>query len=99
MSTERDEIELLTVRPEDTHNFRIGTLVVQESTDGGLTWRTLTGWRLRAYHVRQWLHRMTRWWRPRIVVAAIDKSEGSITMVMERWAWRRWRWERQWERQ
>jgi hypothetical protein len=44
--------------------------------------------------IRDLAHRMTRWWRPRIVTSAVDAERGVITLSHERWSWRRWRWER-----
>lgn len=41
----------------------------------------------------RWLS-ATRWFRPRTVTSAVDVEAGSITLVTERWSWRRWRWER-----
>lgn len=60
---------------------------------------TRRGWRRRAkwwafeYAVRDCLVRMTRWWRPRVVCTAIDRDRGMVTMSLQRWSWRRWRWE------
>ncbi|MGE5801577.1 MAG: hypothetical protein ACM358_04930 [Gemmatimonadota bacterium] len=78
----------------EARNFIVGETVVLRSTDGGRTWRKLTGWRLVAYHVRRRAHDWTRWWRPRDVVSAVDAEAGVITIRTERWSWRRWRWER-----
>ena len=36
---------------------------------------------------------VTRWWRPRTIVSAIDRNAGRITLTQQRWSWRRWRWE------
>jgi hypothetical protein len=49
----------------------------------GLWWRT-----------KQRLVNLTRWWRPRLVCAEVDRAAGCIGMAEERWSWRRWRWER-----
>lgn len=35
------------------------------------------------------------WFWPRSFVSAIDHEAGSITLSVERWSWRRWRWEAQ----
>lgn len=34
------------------------------------------------------------WFFPRLFVSAIDREQGSITLSVERWSWRRWKWER-----
>lgn len=70
--------EIISVKPEDARNFRIGMTLV---------WPR----RRRLYW---WLMRVTRWWRPRIAVTAINVETGTITNGIERWSWRRWRWER-----
>lgn len=54
--------------------------------------RVLRGWILRWYLLRSRARHMTRWWRPRTVVTAVDVVAGSITVGDERWSWRRWRW-------
>lgn len=43
---------------------------------------------------RAW-YSATRWWRPRAVVVHIDRDRGIVTATIERWSWRRWRWERE----
>lgn len=74
-----DSVELITVRPEDARNFRIGMAIV---------------WGVPRSRLRRWLSRNTRWWRPRFAVTAVDTDAGCIAYVLERWSWRRWRWER-----
>jgi hypothetical protein len=54
--------------------------------------RLLYGWRLRWWAVRRFARQITRWCRPRIVQLTNDASW--ITTDVERWSWRRWRWER-----
>lgn len=89
MSARRPEVELLTVEPADTRNFRVGREYVFDKHG-----RLLTGWRLGWWRIRQFAIHYTRWWRPRTVCSAIDRERGVITMSEERWSWRRWRWER-----
>jgi hypothetical protein len=74
--------------PADAHNFHIGCEYVFEHG------RLLTGPRLAWWRIRQFARHWTRWWRPRTVCSAIDRDAGVVTMVKERWSWRRWRWER-----
>ena len=54
--------------------------------------RLLLGWRLRWWRVRRFARQITRWWRPRMVMSRGDQ-DGWITTSVERWSWRRWRWE------
>jgi len=68
-----------------------GTKRVYRATDDGFV--ELTGFALAMFRMRIKLRDWTRWWRPRVVVAAIDRDAGRITMRKERWSWRRWRWE------
>lgn len=82
------EFEFDLATPADAHNFRVGVEYVFEHG------RRLMGWRLRWWRIRQHAIRCTRWWRPRTVCSAIDREAGAVTMVNERWSWRRWRWER-----
>ena len=56
--------------------------------------RLLSGWRLRWWRTRRFARQITRWWRPRMVMSKNDQ-EGWITTDVERWSWRRWRWERE----
>ncbi len=88
--SDREEVKLTLVDPDQVHNFRVGPTYVW--TRRGV--RRLTGWWAIEYKVRDFATRMTRWWRPRIVCSAVDRQHGRITLVMERWSWRRWRWER-----
>lgn len=78
----------LDIGQHEARHFAIGRVVVVEH---GLV---LRGWRLRWYIVRHHVRRLTRWWRPRDVVSAVDAKQGIVTLTTERWSWRRWRWER-----
>ena len=76
----------------DTWNFRVGQPIhCVWSSAGGVRlaprWERITG------HIEAKWVRLTRWWRPRSVVSAIDAERGEIVLVTERWSWRRWRWE------
>jgi hypothetical protein len=79
----------------DAYNFSIGMpLSLVHSNDGTRLmragrWRSAIAWAS-----TRWL-RITRWWRPRHVVCAIDAEIGAITLVEERWSWLRWKWVRQ----
>lgn len=73
--------------PADAHSFVCGLPLHVEHG------RVLRGWSLRWYLLRSRARHMTRWWRPRTVVTAVDTMAGSITNGDERWSWRRWRWE------
>lgn len=53
-------------------------------------------WRGRWLDRWAWLDRwyqVTRWWRPRYVTTAVNVERGVVTMDVEFWSWRRWRWE------
>lgn len=71
-------------------NFRRG-IQCRMTPSGQLV--PLTRWERAVDRVRASWHRMTRWWRPRTVVSAVDAENGVITLIQERWSWRRWRWE------
>ena len=70
-------------------NFAAGIPIVISKSG-----RRLLGWRLLAWRIGQRAIALTRWWRPRTVVSAVDQEAGIVTLVDERWSWRRWRWER-----
>lgn len=90
MNDSRETITLATAT--DTYNFRVGQPVTLVYSDG--QFRVATRWeRLRMRLGDSW-RKWTRWWRPRTVCSEIDREAGSITMEMQRWSWRRWRWER-----
>lgn len=74
----------------DAYNFHAGMPLVV-SDDGRLVPMTRRQ-RLLSWMRNRWL-RATRWFRPRTVVDAVDSRAGSITLVEQRWSWRRWRWE------
>jgi len=78
----------ITLQPNDARNFTAGTPVVL--VDG----RRIKGLRLTLWRLGQVARRLTRWWRPRTVVARMDLTTGTLTIATERWSWRRWRWER-----
>jgi len=82
-----EEITLPTV---DKINFKRG--ITYEWHRGRM--RRRSGWFGFRCAVADFAWRMTRWWRPRTVCSVIDREAGSITMVEERWSWRRWKWER-----
>ena len=75
----------------DAYNFTAGMPMVM--TDSGDVRLATRAERL-SMAFTGWLQRWTRWFRPRTVCAAIDVDAGCITMAIERWSWRRWRWER-----
>ncbi len=78
----------------DAYSFHVGmpvhTFVVGEH--GGLVPATRRQ-RARLWIRDRWLG-ATRWFRPRTVISAVDRQAGSVSLVDERWSWRRWRWER-----
>jgi hypothetical protein len=76
----------------DTFNFHARGKPLRMTDSGDLAPLT-RGERFAAWLGDSW-RSATRWWRPRTVVSAIDVDAGSITVVRERWSWRRWRWER-----
>lgn len=65
---------------KDAHNFQVGMKLEYRGT--------------RRQRARVFWHRLTRWFRPRTVVSAVDHSAGRIVLSREVWSWRRWRWER-----
>lgn len=73
----------------DTWNFKQGETYAFTTT--GV--RRVAGWFGLRWRARQWLIHKTRWWRPRMVCVAIDREQGIVSMALERWSWRRWRWE------
>lgn len=80
---------------DDTHRFHPGHTYVE--VDPGSPWfrlRRATRLELARFWLRDRWQSATRRWRPRTVCAAVDHEAGSITLVTERWSWRRWRWER-----
>lgn len=85
---QRETVTLATAT--DTYNFTRGHTYMW--TRRGV--RRRTGWWAFEYAIRDFFVSMTRWWRPRLVCSEIDREAGSITMEMQRWSWRRWRWER-----
>lgn len=36
--------------------------------------------------------RLTRWFRPRTVVSAVNVQTGTISMETQRWSWTKWKW-------
>jgi len=83
-----EPIDLPAVGPDEVSNFRIGKTLVF------VNGRHLTGVRLLLWRAHQKMRGLTRWWRPRTVVTAIDVENGIVTLAVERWSWGRWRWER-----
>jgi hypothetical protein len=82
--------ETITLRnSSDTYNFTRGETYVM--TASGV--RRVTGWFGLRYRARQFVHGMTRWWRPRTVYSVVDRKVGAVTMQRQTWSWRRWRWE------
>lgn len=79
----------ITMPPEHAYNFPVGVAVAIN-----MHARRIAGWRLALWHMGQLALRLTRWWRPRTVVSAVNHKTGTITLVDESWSWRRWRWER-----
>lgn len=53
--------------------------------------KTLRGWKLHWWHAQRFARQITRWWRPRMM--SRNAPDGWITTDIERWSWRRWRWE------
>jgi len=78
------------VNKADTYNFTRGMPVAWNEGSGTFVPAT------RLQRFRSWLFAVLRSVarRPRMVVSEIDRDEGRITMVAERWSWLRWRWER-----
>lgn len=76
---------------EDAYNFTLG-MPLRMTDAGDLV--PLTRWQRRTLRVREFASHWTRWFRPRAVCSAADVEAGSITLCLERWSWRRWRWER-----
>lgn len=74
----------------DTRNFYVG-VQLEMLPSGRVAPILLRRRRATVALIAAW-RRVTRWWRPRTVVSAIDHERGSITMTTERWSWRRWRW-------
>jgi hypothetical protein len=83
-------VEVSVVEPKAT--FRMGQRIDLRMTETGELVRLTRVERVVAWFNRVWI-RWTRWWRPRMVVAAMDADAGSITFAQEVWSWRRWRWE------
>jgi hypothetical protein len=75
----------------DTFNFHVGVVCVLNE-HGQLV--HATRWQRAKLAASDYWRSTTRWFRPRTVVSDVDVEEGSVTMVTERWSWRRWRWER-----
>ncbi len=76
----------------DAYNF--GPDIELAFVDGGGRLVPLTRWmRVKVFAYRRWI-RATRWFRPRVVVAKVDRRSGSVSLAEERWSWRRWQWER-----
>jgi hypothetical protein len=73
----------------DTYNFTRG-MPLKMLDSGSLV--PMTHWDRIKDRMRSLWRRVSR--APRTVVSEIDRDAGSITVVTERWSWRRWRWER-----
>lgn len=83
----------LELDPNEARHFAAGKpVVIRVGADGSV--RKIVGWRLLVHRVRSKLQYWTAWHRLRSVVIAIDRPSGRVTVGLERWSWRRWRWER-----
>lgn len=85
--SERETITLADA--SQAYNFSVGTTYMW--TRRGV--RARKGWWAFEYAIRDKLVHWTRWFRPRLVCSQINHPRGEITMTLERWSWRRWRWE------
>jgi hypothetical protein len=83
----------LELDPNEARMFAAGKpVLLRVGADGSV--RKIVGWRLWLHRVRAKLQDLTAWRRLRAVVVAIDRRSGRVQVGLERWSWRRWRWER-----
>ncbi len=79
---------------DQPHAFNLRAGIPMYMDDAGQL-RPMTRMQLaRTRALRVW-HIVTRGFRPRTVISAIDHSAGRIVLSREVWSWRRWRGERQ----
>ena len=77
----------------DARHFAAGDPIRLATLDGGEFRRATRFERAHARLCDAW-QSATRWWRLRSVVSAVDRNAGTVEVYLERWSWRRWRWER-----
>ena len=73
------------VTVDDSHNFKHGDELMLSAN--GMPRR------LRWYDkLPPIARRLTRWWRPRTIVASVDHDAGEITFATQRFSWLRLKW-------